>query len=82
MKKRVLSLLLVATIAVAAAWNFSQNQDEVELSDLALANVEALAQSEGPAGTCYGTGPGWTNQTCRGGGVICCWAHTNVFYKN
>lgn len=32
--------------AVTGIWNFSQTQNEVELSDLALANVEALANGE------------------------------------
>lgn len=44
----------VATIAIVgiASWNFQQNQQEVELSDLALANVEALAQFEGGGSIC------------------------------
>jgi hypothetical protein len=44
MKKSILSIALVAAIAVAGAWNFAQNQEEVTLSDLALENVDALAQ--------------------------------------
>jgi hypothetical protein len=43
MKKSILSIALVAAIAVAGAWNFAQNQEEVTLSDLALENVDALA---------------------------------------
>jgi hypothetical protein len=80
-KKHIFLSILFVAIAVAAAWNFAQNKNEVELSDLAMENVEALAQGEG-GGVCHGTGPGWTDVWCYGGGVICCWAHTDVFYKN
>ena len=40
-------LLGIIAIAVVASWNSSQSQNEVEMSDLALANVEALANPEG-----------------------------------
>jgi hypothetical protein len=50
MKKKIMSIAFVAAIAVAAAWNFSRNSNaEVELSDIALDNIEALAGGE--AGT-------------------------------
>jgi hypothetical protein len=58
MKKKIISIAFVAAIAVAAAWNFSQSKAEVELSDMALANVEALASEENDDGTgqlCYHT---------------------------
>jgi hypothetical protein len=51
MKKKIFSIVFIAAIAVAAAWNFSRNQDEVELSDLDLSNVEALAGCEMNAGS-------------------------------
>ncbi|MDR1091781.1 MAG: NVEALA domain-containing protein [Prevotella sp.] len=47
MKKKIVSIAFVAAIAVAAAWNFTQNNAEIDLSDLALANVEMLAYGEG-----------------------------------
>lgn len=47
MKKKIFGVALIAAIAVTAGWNFNQNKNEVELSDLALANVEALASPEG-----------------------------------
>ena len=59
MKKIILSVAVVATAAIAG-WNYQQNQNKVEMSDLALANVEALAQSESdlcPNG-CYDNGTG------------------------
>lgn len=43
--KKYLSIVAIAAVA-AAGWNFSQSQNEVELSELALANVEALANPE------------------------------------
>ena len=46
--KKLFGIIAIAAIAAAAGWNFSQSQDEVELSDLALANVEALARNENP----------------------------------
>ena len=33
-------------IAAAAGWNYQQNKQSVELSDLALENIEALADPE------------------------------------
>lgn len=44
--KRIIGITLIAIIAVTVGWNFSQNQNKVELSELALANVEALANNE------------------------------------
>jgi hypothetical protein len=58
MKKKIISIAFVAAMAVAAAWNFTQSKAEVELSDLALTNVEALAYGEGtcPNGCVEGSG--------------------------
>ncbi|MFV0583320.1 MAG: NVEALA domain-containing protein [Parabacteroides gordonii] len=44
--KKSFGIIVIATIAVAASWNFNNSKNEVNLSDLTLANVEALAQSE------------------------------------
>lgn len=46
MKKKIFGVALIAAMAVAAGWNFNQSKNEVELSDLVLANVEALARYE------------------------------------
>ena len=46
MKKKIFGVAIIATMAVAVGWNFNQSKNEVELSDLALANVEALAGCE------------------------------------
>jgi Tfp pilus assembly protein FimT len=55
--KIILGSLAVLAIAAVAAWNVSVNlnsQDNSELSDIQLANVEALAQES----TTGNTGPG------------------------
>lgn len=44
--KKLFGIIVIATIAVAASRNFNNSKNEVNLSDLTLANVEALAQSE------------------------------------
>ena len=46
MKKRLLSIAFVAAIAATASWNFAQSENKVNLSDLALENVVALAGCE------------------------------------
>lgn len=46
MKKKIFGAVLITVVAVAAGWNFNQIKNEMELSDLALANMEALARNE------------------------------------
>lgn len=50
MKKKLYSVLAVVAIAAVAGYNVYSAKSEVKLSDLALANVEALASGE------WGTG--------------------------
>lgn len=50
--RKLFGIIAMAAIAAVAGWNFSQSQNEVELSDLALANVEALARWEGQNDAC------------------------------
>ncbi|MDR3142495.1 MAG: NVEALA domain-containing protein [Tannerellaceae bacterium] len=70
MRKKIMSIAFVAAIAVAAAWNFSwSSKAEVELSDLALANVEALAGCETLIDTCW-ISPDYSK--CCDGGVYGC----------
>jgi hypothetical protein len=45
MKKVVFAVVAVAVVA-AAGWSYQQNKQSVELSDLAMENVEALATGE------------------------------------
>ena len=46
MKKKLIGVAVVAAIAVTAGWNFNQSRNEMKLSELGLANVEALAGCE------------------------------------
>ena len=56
MKKNIIKTTMIAAIAIFAGYNMYQsNMNSKKLSDVMLANVEALAQSEGfvDDGTCY-----------------------------
>lgn len=53
MKKKLFSIIIVAAVAAAAAWNYNQSSNEVTLSDVALSNVEALAGGENGRGPDY-----------------------------
>lgn len=54
MRKKLIGIAVMAAIAVTAGWNFSQSKNEVAMSDLALANVDALANDESGSGDpCY-----------------------------
>jgi hypothetical protein len=46
MKKIIIGGIAALTIAAVAAWNVSVNSQKSELSDVSLANVEALAFDE------------------------------------
>lgn len=47
MGKKIIGVISFAAIAVAAGWNYQQNTNEVDFSDLTIANIEALARNEG-----------------------------------
>jgi len=65
MGKKIIGVIAFAAIAVAAGWNYQQNKQEVELSDLALENVEALARGESADDYC----DDFTNSRCTSKGV-------------
>jgi len=92
MKKKIVSIAVVAAVAVAAAWGFNQSKNEVALSDVALSNVEALASGESDNFTCSSGGVGSSscstsasingsgtscNVSCTGGYYACCNAMHN-----
>lgn len=58
MKKNILKLAFASAFAFVAGYGIYASQQEVEMSDLALANVEALAQSESDGDT-YCPNPGY-----------------------
>lgn len=83
MKKNLIKMMLAAVVVVASGVNIYNSQKESGISDVVLANVDALAGTEYfDSGTCKGTGAGFTDQYCPGGYTICCWAHTKTYGKN
>jgi hypothetical protein len=79
MKKKIIITCcsLVAIFAVGASFQVARAENASVQE-----NMEALADDKKfPAGTCDGTGPGFTDVKCPGGYVICCWAHTHVYGK-
>lgn len=56
MGKKFFGVIAFVAIAAAAGWNYQQNTNEVELSDLALDNVEALASGEDGSNCKWRTG--------------------------
>lgn len=52
MGKKFFATLMVALVAMFVSYNMYQSQNRVSLSDLALANVEALANDESDKVTC------------------------------
>jgi hypothetical protein len=78
--KKIIYCTIVAVITIAAGWNINQNRNEVALSDIALDNIEALANETIPTpGIC--TKKFWTEPTptccdlikhCDPGGKDCC----------
>ncbi len=44
--KKAFGAVLLVPIAVTACWNFNQNKNEKELTELALANIAALARNQ------------------------------------
>lgn len=46
MGKKIIGVIAFAAIAVAAAWNYQQNKQSVEPSNLMLGDIEATAMCE------------------------------------
>jgi hypothetical protein len=79
MKKKIMCIAFVAAIAIAATWSFNQSNNEMVLSDVALSNIEALANGEElgngyygykmPRIDCFGCPIAYT---CGGTGIISC----------
>ena len=44
MNKKILNTIFFISIAIAASYNYNQIHKDIKLSDLALANIEALAE--------------------------------------
>ena len=62
--RKIFGIMAIAAVAAAASWNFIQSQVP-ELSDLALVNVQALANGESGDGSLA-----WSNDIdCKGLGT-------------
>jgi hypothetical protein len=62
MRKKVLVSFFVVAVAAIAGWNVNQSKGEVAMSDMALANVEALGSEIGDA--CGGCSTSCSGTTC------------------
>lgn len=69
MKKNIFGVALISAMAVTAGQNFNQSKNETQLSDLAMANVEALARSEATA-ECGNMTPVICKATCSRCGKV------------
>ena len=76
MSKKIFYGIAVCVVAAMAAWNVNFSSQTKGMSDVSLANIEALAQSEG-GGDCRwrteivdGCG-GWALCDCNGIGYNC-----------
>ena len=79
MKTKILKYVFVVAIAMVAGINVLNVQKTEQLSDVALANVEALAQSEsGNHITCY-SGSG-SSFLCKCSS--CTWGYTGTSSKS
>ena len=59
MKKNILKLVFASAFALVAGYTVYVSQQKVELPDLAMANVEALASGEVIVGPWYCAGSGY-----------------------
>ena len=66
MGTKILGVIAFVAIAAAAGWNYQQNINEVQLSDLALENAEALARGESGTDYC----DDFTTMRCMTSGTV------------
>ncbi len=70
MKKKIFSVVAAVAVVAAAGWSYQQSKQYDGMSELALANVEALATGE----------DNWAN--CVFYGCIMCWNYTCTVYSS
>ena len=76
MGTKILGVIAFVAIAAAAGWNYQQNTNEVQLSDLALENAEALARGESGTDYC----DDFTTMRCMTSGTV--WMDMyHIWYK-
>ena len=66
MGTKILGVIAFVAIAAAAGWNYQQNTNEVQPSDLALENAEALARGESGTDYC----DDFTTMRCMTSGTV------------
>ena len=66
MGTKILGVIAFVAIAAAAGWNYQQNTNEVQLSDLALENAQALARGESGTDYC----DDFTTMRCMTSGTV------------
>ena len=66
MGTKILGVIAFVAIAAAAGWNYQQNTNEGQLSDLALENAEALARGESGTDYC----DDFTTMRCMTSGTV------------
>ena len=66
MGTKILGVIAFVAIAAAAGWNYQQNTNEVQLSDWALENAEALARGESGTDYC----DDYTTMRCMTSGTV------------
>lgn len=77
MGTKILGVIAFVAIAAAAGWNYQQNTNEVQLSDLALENAEALARGESGTDYC----DDFTTMRCMTSGTV--WMDMyHIWYSN
>lgn len=76
MKKRMMGFIAIVAIVAVAGYNVDTSQNNVKLSNLTLANVEALAN-----GGEYDPSPN-PGSKCKGGPYMCYMGQGNVWGKN
>lgn len=73
MRKKLFAAMFVAVVAVVASYNVYQSQNTNTLSDLALANVEALAGGEWGGNDCFMDTFTWQCTPWASGSHCYCW---------
>ena len=74
MKKKIFSIVAAVAVVAAAGWSYQQSKQYDGMSELALANVEALAGSEISNPGCD---PSWDRECC-----VCFNVHHTYAYAN
>lgn len=73
MKRKILSVMVVAAVAALASYNVYMSKNDVKLSNLALNNVEALANSnEGGDSNCHRETTTWQCTYWASGSLCYC----------